>query len=167
MLKLLLDTDPDSAWHALRSPAVFREVGAPWLQFDSLEPGGFPTEWPGGRHRLDALALGRVPVGEDAIDLSFPGGLPEGVRMVRDGGGGVSGAMALLTHWQHRMAVSPDPAGTGRTLYRDRLEFGAGALTAAAWYPLWAFWQWRGVRLRQLAPTWRYDLGVDAEEAAG
>jgi hypothetical protein len=71
--------------------------------------------------------------------------------------------MAGITHWNHRMAISPDPAGSGGTLYRDRLEFSAGALSAVAWYPTWVFWQWRGLRLRQLAPTWAYDIGVDAE----
>jgi hypothetical protein len=33
----------------------------------------------------------------------------------------------------------------------------AGILTPVAWYTMWAFWQWRGMRLRQLAPTWAYD----------
>lgn len=163
MLKLVLDCDPDAAWRAIRSPAVLREVAAPWLGFDSLEAGGFPTVWSEGPHRVDALALRAVPVGEEVIDLSFPGGLPEGVRILKDGGGGRSGVMAGITAWNHRMAISPDPAGTGRTLYRDRLEFSAGALTALAWYPTWLFWQWRGLRLQQLAPTWAYDIGVDAE----
>lgn len=164
MLKLVLDCDPDAAWRAIRSPAVLREVAAPWLDFASREPGGFPTVWPVGEHRVDALALRAFPVGEEVIDLSFPGGLPSGVRMMRDGGGGRSGVMAALTSWNHRMAISPDPSGSGRTLYRDRLEFSAGPLGAAAWYPTWLFWQWRGLRLKQLAPTWRFDVGVDADQ---
>ena len=42
MLKVVLDCDPDAAWHALRSPAALREVVSPWLDFASLEPQGFP-----------------------------------------------------------------------------------------------------------------------------
>ncbi len=163
MLKLVLDCDVDAAWHALRSPAVFREVVAPWLDFDSADAGGFPTRWTPGPHHVDALAFGAIPVGHDIIDLSFDR-LPDGVRMVSDTGGGRTGLMAALTSWHHRMAVSAAP--DGRTLYRDRLEFGAGGLGIAAWYPTWAFWQWRGIRLRQLAPGWRHDIGVDVVEDA-
>jgi hypothetical protein len=56
----------------------------------------------------------------------------------------------------------------GRTLYRDQLLAHAGALDLVAWYPTWAFWQWRGMRLRQLAPGWSYDPpGTADAEAAG
>ena len=64
------------------------------------------------------------------------------------------------------MAISPDPAGTGKTLYRDRLIIGAGALTPAAWYGMWALWQWRGARLRQLAPNWAFDPEPTPESGA-
>jgi len=47
------------------------------------------------------------------------------------------------------VAAGPNP---GTTLFRDRLEFSAGALTPLVWLALWAFWQWRGRRLMQLAP---------------
>ena len=65
------------------------------------------------------------------------------------------------------MAVSALP--DGRTLYRDQLLAHAGALDLVAWYPTWAFWQWRGLRLRQLAPTWSFDPPgtADASAAAG
>ncbi|GAA1844546.1 hypothetical protein [Agromyces salentinus] len=155
MLKLELECTPDAAWRALHSPAVLREVVAPWLDFGSLEDGGLPTTWSAGRHRLQPRAFGRFPVGEEVIDLGYPGGLPDGVRMLRDGGGAVSGPFALFDRWDHRMAVSALPGG--RTLYRDRLIAHAGALDLVAWYPTWAFWQWRGLRLRALAPTWSFD----------
>ena len=59
------------------------------------------------------------------------------------------------------MAVAPDPAGTGKTLFRDQLIFRTGTLTLASWPVFWALWQWRMRQLRRLAPTWRLDLGVD------
>ena len=43
----------------------------------------------------------------------------------------------------------------GRTLYRDQLRFSAGPLTLLVWPVLWAFWQWRGRRIRSLARDWR------------
>src|SRR5215218_9034171 len=86
LLKLELDCTPDAAWRAIRSPAVLREVVAPWLDFDSLEPDGLPTVWPEGRHRVRALAFRRYPAGEEVVDVSYPGGLPSGVQMLRDAG---------------------------------------------------------------------------------
>ncbi|WP_223227641.1 hypothetical protein [Leifsonia xyli] len=70
------------------------------------------------------------------------------------------------------MAIAPDPAvpsadGRQRTLYRDRLIVRAGALTPVVWYGLWAFWQWRGGRLRRLAPNWAYDPGTDPARVTG
>ena len=166
LLKLELDCTPDAAWRAIRSPAVLREVVAPWLDFDSLEPEGLPTVWPEGRHRVQALAFRRYAAGEEVVDVSYPGGLPSGVRMLRDGGGALTGPLAVFDSWDHRMAVSALPGG--RTLYRDQLRATAGALDVLAWYPTWAFWQWRGMRLRQLAPSWSFDPPgtADAERSA-
>ncbi|PPL20097.1 hypothetical protein [Microterricola pindariensis] len=152
-LKLVLDCEPDAAWHALQSPAGLREVASPWLDFASLEPEGLPTQWPNGEHLMRALALRTVQVGTVSVDISRPGGLPREVRMLRDTGGLRGGLGRGLHEWDHRMAVSPTPGGT---LYRDRLRF-RGRLAGASWYPIWLFWQWRGLRLRQLAPTWSFD----------
>lgn len=164
LLKLILDCDPDAAWRALQSPTAFREVALPWLDFRSGEPGGFPTVW-GQEHRMDVRPLGAFTVGTWAIRLdTLHSADPResGTRILRDSGGGTSGALAALPRLDHRMAIAPDPAGPGedgrmRTLYRDQLVVRAGAVTPLAWYALWAFWQWRGVRLRRLAPTWAYD----------
>lgn len=164
LLKLELDCTPDAAWRAIRSPAVLREVVAPWLDFTSLEPGGLPTVWPEGSHRLRALAFRRFTAGDEQVDVSYPGGLPTGVRMLRDGGGAFTGPLAMFDRWDHRMAVSPLPGG--RTLYRDQLLAHAGPLDLVAWYPTWAFWQWRGARLKQLAPGWSYDPPGTADERA-
>lgn len=95
-------------------------------------------------------------------DVGGAGGTDGTVRILHDSGGGLSGMLAALPHLDHRMAIAPDPAGPDaegrlRTLYRDQLVVRAGALTPLAWYAMWGFWQWRGMRLRQLAPTWAYD----------
>lgn len=164
LLKLELECTPDEAWRALRSPAVLREVAAPWLDFASIDADGLPTEWTPGAHRVRARALGAVDVGEQVIDLSYPTGLPDGVRMQRDGGGARTGPLAHFTTWDHRMAISALP--DGRTLYRDQLIARAGALDAVFWYPTWAFWQWRGARLQALAPTWAYDPPGTADASA-
>ena len=71
-----------------------------------------------------------------------------------------------MTHevWDHQMAVSPAPGDASKTLWRDRLVIGGGA-APALWPVLWATWQWRGARLRALAPTWAHD--PETENAQG
>jgi hypothetical protein len=152
MLKLELDCTPDAAWAALRRPKVFREVSEPFTTFTSLDAEGFPERWPIGDHRVLAKAFGLLPVGEQSIDISYPQ-RSDGVRVVRDSGGGVNGLLGLVTYWQHSMAVSELP--DGRTLYRDKLVYDAGLLNFVMWPMFWAFWQWRGSRIQRLAPSWR------------
>jgi hypothetical protein len=152
LLKFVLDCPPDAAWWALRSPAVFRAVARPLVTFESLEKDGFPEVWGRGIHPVRAKALGRLPMGEQLIDLSYPPPRA-GVRRQVDSGGALNGAMSVITRWKHTMAVSA--TGNGQTLYRDQLVFGAGPLTLLIWPALWAFWQWRGRRIRQLSRDWR------------
>lgn len=147
-LKLVLDCSPDAAWRALRDPVVFRAVSWPLTTFTSLEPGGFPELWGPGEHPVRGRAFGLLPMGDQIIDISFPPA-PPGVRWVRDSGRGLSGPLALVTSWRHTMAVSA--TADNRTLYRDELVFGAGALTPLLVPVFWAFWQWRGTRLKRLA----------------
>ena len=152
LLKFTLDCDPDAAWWALRSPAVFRAVSGPLLTFGSLEKDGFPETWSPGIHPVRARAFGLVNVGEQLIDLSYPR-RRDGVRMEVDSGGAINGVMSVITKWNHTMAVSVGK--DGGTLYRDRLIFSAGPLTLLVWPALWAFWQWRGARIRRLSCDWR------------
>ena len=149
LLKLHLDCTPDAAWNAIRRPEYFRAVSFPLTTFTSLEPDGFPELWPAGEHPVLVRALGIIAVGEQVIDISFP---PQkrGVRSVVDRGRGVSGQLALITKWEHTMAVSDAPGN--KTLYRDQLTFEAGPFTVLLWPMFWAFWQWRAIGLTRLAP---------------
>ena len=91
---------------------------------------------------------------ESEVSTSSTRGADGGsTRLVRDSGGGVSGPLAVITMWQHTMAVAPAP--DGKTLFRDELKFEAGPLTLLLWPMFWAFWQWRALAMRRLAPRWR------------
>ena len=150
LLKQVLDCTPDAAWNAVRSPEVFRTVGAPLLSFTSAESGGFPDTWAQGEHRVEARLLGLIPVGAQTIDLTFT--QRGDVRFVHDTGEATSGALSVVSYWHHTMAISP--TDDGRTLYRDRLLFDAEPVSLAVWPGIWAFWQWRALRMKRLAPTW-------------
>lgn len=151
LLKIVLDCHPDAAWRAIRSPAVLGEVSAPFTTFRSLEPDGFPEQWGAGDHPVEVKAFGVMPIGEQVIGVSYPH-LRPGVRAMRDTGRGLSGPLAVTKKWQHTLTVAP--ALGGRTLYRDQLIFDAGVLTPLLWPIYWAFWQWRAIGMRRLAPSW-------------
>ncbi|WP_213815860.1 hypothetical protein [Glaciihabitans sp. dw_435] len=152
LLKMVLDCDPDDAWRAIRSPAVLTAVSAPLTVFTSLEPGGFPELWPAGVHPVRVQAAGLVTIGVQTIDIAYPE-RSDDVRMMRDSGRGLTGPLALITRWQHTMAIAPAPGG--RTLYRDQLVFEAGRMTLLLFPLYWSFWQWRAFGIRRLAPGWR------------
>jgi hypothetical protein len=151
LLKLVLNCEPDDAWRAIRSPTVFQQVSHPLTQFTSLEVDGFPQLWEPGDHPVRASAFGKFNIGDQIIRVSFDESEP-GTRVVTDNGEGLSGALAAVTHWEHSMAVSAAPGG--KTLYRDQLLFSAGILTPFLWPMYWAFWQWRAIALKRLAPGW-------------
>ncbi len=153
LLKLELDCAPDAAWRAIRSPAVFRAVSAPFTTFESLEPGGFPDSWSEGVHLVRAKAFGVAVIGEQTIDLAFRRATGRRAHRVRDTGRGLSGPLAVVDRWEHTMAVSALPGA--RTLFRDQLRVEAGALTPLLWIGFWAFWQWRAIQLRRLSRDWK------------
>ena len=152
LLKLVLDCTPDAAWDAVRSPRGMQQVSAPFSTFESLEPGGFPAIWSASEHPVQISSFGLVPIGEQVIGISYSE-RSDGVRVQVDTGRGLSGPLALVTKWQHSIAIAP--ASGGRTLYRDQLVFEAGAIAPLLWVGYWAFWQWRSARIRSLAPTWK------------
>ena len=152
LLKLVLDCPPDAAWDAVRSPRGMQQVSAPFSTFESLEPGGFPAIWSAGEHPVKISSFGLVPIGEQVIGISYPE-RSDDVRVQVDTGRGLSGPLAVVTKWQHSIAIAPAPGG--RTLYRDQLVFEAGTIAPLLWVGYWAFWQWRSARIRSLAPTWK------------
>jgi len=151
LLKLVLDCAPDDAWRAIRDPRVFQEASYPLTQFTSLDAGGFPELWQVDEYTVRASAFGKFPLGEQVIAVSFDHA-PDAVRIMRDRGRGLSGPLALVSRWEHSMAISAAPGG--KTLYRDQLSFSAGLFTPLLWPLYWAFWQWRAAALTRIAPTW-------------
>ena len=94
-----------------------------------------------------------MPFGDQEISISLDTTTHEGVRIVRDAGRGTEGVPALFRSWYHRMAVS---RRTRTTRPRRSTATGSSSTRArsrpAIWAGLWPLWQWRGLRLKQLAP---------------
>lgn len=157
LLKFSIDATPDAAWRALHAPAVLAELVSPLVRMRAISPQ--PTSWEPGDDTVVALlsAIG-VPLGEQLIQVSELERVSAGtrVRIFRDSGMPLTGPLASLRVWDHRMAVSAIAGAPGRALWRDQLTI-AGPTAPALWPALWAFWQWRELRIRALAHTWSYE----------
>lgn len=155
--KFQIDCDPDAAWRALHSPRAVAELYGPLLDVQPLSPP--PTAWePGQDAAVGLFALGIVPLGRQLIAVSdrVVEEKDGQVRIFRDSGSPLTGPLATLDVWDHQMAISPVPGAPGRTIWRERLVIG-GRTAPALWPVLWTMWQWRGARIRALAPTWAHD----------
>jgi hypothetical protein len=124
-LRFTLDTTPDAAWDALRSPAVFRQASAPLIRVRSREKGGFPGRWIDGTpHEVSLSLLGIFPLGHQRILVSL-GERPGGVRMIVDKGAG-------LVHRQHPHQQAPLRRPSARTAGGSRRCGRRRAAAAAA-----------------------------------
>ncbi len=159
LLKLTLDIDADAAWRALHSPRAIAELYGPLLEMEPMAAGGLTHRLsPGDDVPVRLKLAGAIPLGEQLIHVSereLDG--PDGpIRVFRDSGIPLTGPLASLDVWDHQMAVSPAPGWPNKTLWRERLVIG-GASAPLIWPVMWTMWQWRGARLRSLAPGWAYD----------
>ncbi|MFT4281949.1 hypothetical protein [Microbacterium sp.] len=163
LLKLRLDCDADAAWRALHSPRAVGELYGPFVTLTPMAAEGLPTRFEPGmdapvRMGVETRVAGTIHLGAQLIHVSdrYAEDRHGPVRIFRDSGIPLTGPLASLDVWDHQMAVSPLPGDPSRTLWRDRLVIG-GPTAAALWPALWATWQWRGARLRRLAPTWAHE----------
>ncbi len=158
LLKLVIDCDADAAWRALHSPRAVAELYGPLVEMAPLGSEGMPPALTPGTDMPVQLSVGGIGIGRQLIHVSetHTHDARGPVRIFRDSGIPLTGPLASLDVWDHQMAVSPAPGDPTRTLWRDRLVIG-GPTAAAMWPLLWATWQWRGARIRALAPTWAHD----------
>jgi hypothetical protein len=145
-LQLELDADPDQVWAMLNDPLALGQVVAPLLEIEPVGHRRFAPTWTPGDHIVRARLLGLLAIGDQVIRLSTSS--RGGARILEDSGGPVSGALAVITAWRHRMAVSSLPGH--RSLYRDRLDFSAGVLTPFVWVGVWMLWQYRARGIRRV-----------------
>jgi len=149
-LKFRIRASADAAWTALHSPAVLTALYAPVIVVEPLTHADEDSLL----HSAVRLRLfGLITVGTQLIGAydQVREHHGETVRILRDSGIPLTGPLASLDVWDHRMAVSGLP--DGRTLWRDRLVIG-GPGSALLLPVLWAAWQWRGLRIRRLARGW-------------
>ncbi|MGI8394568.1 hypothetical protein [Leucobacter sp. W1038] len=154
-LRFEIACPPDAAWTAVHTTAVAAELYGSIMQLEPLTH--MPEHFsPGDEVEVELRFAGLVPVGRQVIRVTDEThGTGESlVRTMHDTGHPVSGPLALVNGWHHRMTITQAPGNPGRAIWRDRLEFG-GFLAPLVWPVLWATWAWRARRIRKLAPGWR------------
>lgn len=109
----------------LRQPASMVATAAPLVILRSAEPEGFPASWPGGPHRLTLHLFGRIPLGSQVMNLSWPASR-EGSAQLHD-----AGQSPLNRRWDHRIMI--EDMGDGSTRFTDTLDIDAGPLTPLFW----------------------------------
>ena len=83
----------------------------------------WPDDWSAGEYRARLFLFGIIPLGWQAIVISFPP--PRGATsFVRD-----NGYSPLITRWDHWIAISPLAENPGKTHYCDSVTIEAGILT--------------------------------------
>lgn len=160
LLKFEIDCDVDAAWRAIHSPQVLSELYGPLLKLDALSD--LPTSWEHGGNAAVEMRAAGVPMGKQLISITNQERTvgSRRVRIMRDSGVPLTGPLATLRVWDHQMAMSEAPGQPDRTLWRDRLTV-AGPTAPLLWPTLWAIWQWRELRIKQMASTWAFDPEAD------
>lgn len=109
----------------IRQPVFMVATAAPLVALSSAEPGGFPPRWPGGPHRLTLHLFGRIPLGRQLMNLSWPAS-PPGTARMQDAGSG-----PFIKRWDHQITI--EDMGNSTSRFTDTLDIDAGWLTPLVW----------------------------------
>ncbi|MGN6274100.1 MAG: hypothetical protein ACTHMQ_13535 [Protaetiibacter sp.] len=144
-LSFTVACDADMAWSIITSPEAAARAYAPLM---AMTPEGeLPERWRDGDEAIVQLrAAGALSLGRQRIAIRTR--RRGATRILEDAGGPLTGPLAIVDSWRHRMAVTP--LTSGGTLYRDRLDVTAGLATPLVWFALWMVWQARGLRIRRM-----------------
>lgn len=139
-LSTLLDCPFDQAAAHAKTLRLLQHVARPLMHITPEQPPPWPTEWPEGTHWASLRLFGVVPLGRQAIVISYP---PfEGGVALRD-----NGHSALIRRWDHRITL--EPVGS-QTRYTDHLTLDAGWRTLPVWLFAQVFYRHRQRRWRAL-----------------
>ncbi|TFZ04600.1 hypothetical protein [Ramlibacter rhizophilus] len=116
-------------------------VAAPLVKFRAASPPELPRIWEPGTYWVRLSLFGWIPMGKQAIVISYPAS-PAGIFALRD-----DGHSALVARWDHLITIQD----AGRDcVYRDRVSIEAGWRTPFVWAFASLFYRHRQWRWRKL-----------------
>ncbi len=127
----------------VRTPRLLRQVASPLLSFSPLTPAVFPSTWREGTYWGRLKLFGVLPVGRQAIVISYPPAGNAQAFMLRD-----NGYSPRISKWDQLITAQEV---NGETLYRDRVTIEAGILTPFVWLFARLFYAHRQRRWATLA----------------
>ena len=127
----------------VRTPRLLRQVASPLLSFSPLAPTEFPTTWGEGTYWVKLKLFGVLPIGRQAIVITYPQAESADTFMLRD-----NGYSPLIRRWDHLITAQE---ASGGTLYRDHVTIEAGILTPFVWLFARLFYAHRQRRWATLA----------------
>lgn len=136
-----LKSAPDKVWQWVERPALFLHVAAPLVRFTPIGADAFPDRWSEAEYRGSMKLFGIIPLGWQAIAISFPE-TARNQRALED-----NGYSPLLPVWKHRIEVTPEGVGTR---YIDRVSFDCRPITSFVAPFIRLFFAHRQRRLRAL-----------------
>ena len=140
-----LECSADDAWERVGTSALLHHITSPLIRF-APKGGPFPKRWREGEYRAIMWLFGLLPIGWQAIVISFPAP-KDGTRFVRDNGYG-----PLIQRWDHWIEITPGDHPS-QTRYTDRVAVEAGLLTPIIAGFAQAFYRHRQKRWQALAKT--------------
>ncbi|WP_337179490.1 hypothetical protein [Hydrogenophaga borbori] len=140
-LSTYLDCSVEQAIAAVKTTKLLGFVAHPLVRFTPIDPAAWPLRWIEGTYRVGVRILGVLPLGWQAIVISYPTS-PDGFCL-RD-----NGHSALVRVWDHTISITPR---AGRTRYTDSVRIEAGLVTLPVWLFAQVFYRHRQRRWRLLA----------------
>ena len=151
---------PETVWAEVQTARLLQHIAWPLVHFIPVDDAAFESFQPGGRYQVKLRLFGMIPLGTQWIVSSLhEADGTQWPKRLRD-----DGYSAVISKWDHWIAVAPDK--DGGTRYSDEVEVWAGALTPFIWAFAQIFYWHRQRRWRGLAkslPAWRV---IAAEMAA-
>lgn len=142
-LATLLPCSLEEVVAQVRTPRLLRHVASPLLSFSPLAPAEFPDIWSEGTYWVTLKLFGVLPIGRQAIVISYPQAESAETFMLRD-----NGYSPLISKWDHLITAQE---ASGGTLYRDQVTIEAGVLSPFVWLYARLFYAHRQRRWATLA----------------
>ena len=111
----------EELFHNVRKTKTLNYVSYPLLRFKAKEPDSLPDIWEEKTYWVSMYLFGFIPIGKQAIVITYPTKGEDGKYAIRDNGFSPS-----IKKWDHTLTIKPEENGC---LYHDHMELDAGLLT--------------------------------------